>query len=144
MEGRVFCKALKDERTSREFTLEEIAMRSNIPIKVLQALEAGSIEDIPGRFYIRGFLRSYLAAVGADEKDFFLKHRNEIDTVTREDDVEKLVCFSKLRYKRFRSNRLIYMLAGFLLLVLLFFSLPQLEMVRSHLGVPGLTKLLGR
>lgn len=141
MEISTFCKALKDERIRRDFTIEEIALRSNIPAKVLNALESGEVDQIPGRFYIRSFLRSYLRAVGADDKDFFLKHHQEIDALTREKDVQKMVSFSKLRYKRFKSRKMIYLMIGLVIvLILLFMLLPQAQPLRAWLGVPeGLT-----
>lgn len=131
----------------RDFSIADIAARSNIPVKVLEALESGSVDSIPGRFYIRGFIRSYLEALGADEKDFFLKHRREIDALTREDDAQKLVCFSKLKYKRFKSGRVLYLLLAMALLgVLMLMALPQAESLRSWLGIPerfSFLRLLG-
>lgn len=133
----MFAKQLKEERQQRDISIEEISVRSNIPVKVLYALEAGEIDQIPGRFYIRSFLRSYLNAIGADEKDFFLRHHQEIENLTREDDIQKMVCFSKLKYKRFRSKRLLFFLVLFVfILLLLLFSLPQADSFRSWLGIP--------
>jgi hypothetical protein len=64
--------------------------------------------------------------------------------LTREADVHKVVCFSKLKYKRFRSNRLIFVLIGVLIFAFLLFLLPQFEGLRNHLGLPGFDKLLDR
>jgi len=147
MQNKSFYEALKDERVRRKYSLGDIATRSNIPVKVLETLETGVLDRIPGRFYIRSFLRSYLNAVGADEKEFFLKYHQEIDALTREGDSQKVVCFSKLKYKRFKSRRMTYFLVfmGFLV-TLLILTLPQTEPIRSWLGFPedfSFMKILG-
>ncbi len=143
MEALSFYRALKEERLKRDCSLEEISIRSNIPVKVLNSLETGNIDLIPGRFYIRSFLRSYLTAIGADEKDFFLKHHQEIENLTREDDAQKMVSFSKLKYKHFKSKRIFLLLVifGFVLLFL-FLALPQTEAARAWLGIPKTFNLL--
>lgn len=147
MEVKSFCNALKEERLRREFSLDDIAARSNIPFKVLDALESGEFGQIPGRVYLRSFLRSYLKAVGTDERDFFLKHHLEIDALTREDDVQKVVCFSKLKYRRFKSKRIVVVFWCFVFVaLLLLMSLPQAQPIRNWLRIPEnytLTRLLG-
>nr|NIQ02526.1 DUF4115 domain-containing protein [Nitrospinaceae bacterium]NIR56481.1 DUF4115 domain-containing protein [Nitrospinaceae bacterium]NIS86942.1 DUF4115 domain-containing protein [Nitrospinaceae bacterium]NIT83780.1 DUF4115 domain-containing protein [Nitrospinaceae bacterium]NIU45983.1 DUF4115 domain-containing protein [Nitrospinaceae bacterium] len=46
--------------------LDEIALTTKISIKFLRALEEGRFEDLPGEVFIKGFLRSYSQAIGAN------------------------------------------------------------------------------
>ncbi len=60
---------LKNERELRGITLEEIAAATKIHIKYLQALEDERYADLPGEVFVKGFLRSFAKAIGADGDD---------------------------------------------------------------------------
>lgn len=51
---------LRQIRESKAITLEEASSRTRIRVPLLEALEAGRIEELPGLVYARGFLRTYL------------------------------------------------------------------------------------
>lgn len=50
---------LKDKRTSVGVSLEQVARDTNIPPYYLKALEEEQFEKIPGKGYVKGFLRTY-------------------------------------------------------------------------------------
>ena len=56
---------LRVARTSRGFSLEDIAALTRIQRKFLEAIEEGRFSVMP-RVYVRAFLRSYAKAVGLD------------------------------------------------------------------------------
>jgi len=76
-EKNVFEK-LKDIRLQKEISLESISQKSRIQLKYMQALEEGSLLQIP-EVYDKLFFRSYLKALEVDEEDYFeefLKYLN--------------------------------------------------------------------
>ncbi len=99
-------QSLKSEREKRELSLSSIARKTNINIKYLEALEDGNPHIIPGDFYIRNYIKSYLEALDADVDEFFKSHHQQIDDFCSEykEGVPKR-CFSGLRYASFRNKR---------------------------------------
>lgn len=50
---------LKNEREKRSLSLHEIGMSLKINPKTLQAIEAGEVEKLPAKTFLRGFIKSY-------------------------------------------------------------------------------------
>lgn len=50
---------LRAERERAGLTIEEISARTKIKVTLLQALEQGSFEQLPGEFFTRAFIRTY-------------------------------------------------------------------------------------
>jgi len=57
---------LRQAREARSITLHEIAEKTNISVRSLDALEKGQVDKLPGGIFTRGFVRSYAAYVGLD------------------------------------------------------------------------------
>lgn len=57
---------LRHERERRGWTLDDVASRTRIPRRYLQALEDGNHEVLPPGPFLRGFLRQYLEFLGQD------------------------------------------------------------------------------
>lgn len=53
-------------RQLQELSLETVASITKIPVRTLQAIEAGNMEQLPEPVYIQGFIRRYAEAIGAD------------------------------------------------------------------------------
>lgn len=58
---------LRAGREAQDLTLEHIASKTRIPLRHLEAIEAGDFAALPARTYAVGFARSYAKAVGLDE-----------------------------------------------------------------------------
>lgn len=56
-------------RAAHKLTLPDIASRTRIPLRHLEAIEAGQFEKLPGRTYAIGFGRAYARAVDLPEED---------------------------------------------------------------------------
>jgi cytoskeletal protein RodZ len=69
-----FGEYLTRERGLRNIRLEEIAQRTRVSLRVLQALEADDQEALPADVYIRGFLKAYARHVGLDENEIVLRY----------------------------------------------------------------------
>ncbi len=57
---------LRAAREAKQLSLREIADTTKISISALEALEENDVARLPGGIYLRGFVRSYAAAVGLD------------------------------------------------------------------------------
>jgi cytoskeletal protein RodZ len=59
---------LRDQRLAKSVSLETIAHKTYIPLRLLQAIEQGQVERLPEPVYVRGFIRRYADAIGLDGK----------------------------------------------------------------------------
>jgi len=57
---------LKKARESKNLTLDQARIKTRIHPKILTALEEGSIDEVLGQTYARGFLKKYAAFLGLD------------------------------------------------------------------------------
>ncbi len=67
---------LARERRLRNIRLEEIAAKTRISLRVLQALESDEWEELPPRVYLRGFIKAYARHVGLDENEALLRYED--------------------------------------------------------------------
>jgi len=80
---------LKRERGLRGITLREISESTKISLRFLQALEDDQLDLIPGRFFIKGILRTYAKYIGLDEEHFLNKYYEETLLKTEEERKEQ-------------------------------------------------------
>lgn len=57
---------LGEIRQDQARTLEEIAARTYIPLRLLRAIEAGQSQSLPEPVFVQGFIRRYADALGLD------------------------------------------------------------------------------
>ena len=65
-----FGEALRRERELRGMSLEEIARKTRISRRTIEALEQGRFESLPGRVFVKGFVRAYCECLGMNAADF--------------------------------------------------------------------------
>lgn len=65
-DGKTAGEMLKEARLARGYTVQDIAKRTNIKAKHIQALEDGDEANLPGRVYAVGFVSSYARVVDMD------------------------------------------------------------------------------
>ncbi|MDO7844700.1 helix-turn-helix domain-containing protein [Sphingomonas immobilis] len=58
---------LREARESQGLSLDEIAARTRVPVRQLEAIEQGNYTTLPSITYSVGFARAYARAVGIDE-----------------------------------------------------------------------------
>lgn len=58
---------LRDARLAQGLELADIASRTRIPLRHLQAIESSDYSGLPSPTYAVGFVKSYARAIGADE-----------------------------------------------------------------------------
>jgi transcriptional regulator with XRE-family HTH domain len=63
---------LRRERELRHISLDDVAERTKISRRYLEAIEEEQYDRLPGETFVRGFIRSYAQAVGLDPEDTLL------------------------------------------------------------------------
>jgi cytoskeleton protein RodZ len=57
---------LKENRERKNISINEVAIATKINMKTLQALEAGDVDNLPPKTFLRGFVRAYASYLGLD------------------------------------------------------------------------------
>ncbi len=65
---------LRRERELRYISLDDVAERTKISRRYLEAIEEGQYDRLPGEIFVRGFIRSYAQSVGLDPEDTLLRY----------------------------------------------------------------------
>ena len=79
-----FYKELKELRSSKDISLEELENKTKINVKYLEAIESGNFDILPVP-YLRLFIRAYAIEIGGDSKrsleqlDSFIGHTKPIN-----------------------------------------------------------------
>jgi cytoskeleton protein RodZ len=63
-----FGEELRREREQRGMAVEAICQVTKVSAKHIRALEAGELQELPGGVFRRGFVRSYLGALGLEQE----------------------------------------------------------------------------
>jgi len=69
---------LREARSEKGMSLEEVENLTKIRKRYLQAIEEGDYKVLPGPFYVRAFVKSYAEAVGLDSEQVLRMYRNAI------------------------------------------------------------------
>lgn len=85
--GSDFGGWLRRERESRGIPLIDVSQRTRIRLHYLELIEKNDVEELPAEVFLRGFVRSYARAIGADEKQASqLLSAHLLERGTRRDD----------------------------------------------------------
>jgi len=108
-----FGSYLKHERKLRGVSLEEIASSTKVHIRYLRALEDNNYDDLPGEVFIKGFIRSYSKAIGANEEDLLSAYDESVGR-ERHEKLQKEIEEQEnadQRKKMIQKNSLVLMVA---------------------------------
>jgi cytoskeletal protein RodZ len=81
---------LKEARETKGLTLDDLQEITKIQKRYLAGIEEGNFEVIPGKFYVRAFIKQYAEAVDLDPESLFEEFRNEIPSVHDQNITEQL------------------------------------------------------
>lgn len=70
---------LRAAREAQGLTTADIAKRTRITLRHVEALDRGDLSGLPGRPYVIGFVRSYARAVGLDAETLVAQVRREME-----------------------------------------------------------------
>ncbi len=82
---------LKSEREKASMSIEDIAGKTRITLRHLEALEASQHSKLPGKTYIIGFAKAYARSLGLDESKISVQLREELaesDQLTNHNYIE--------------------------------------------------------
>ena len=68
---------LRAQREQNGFSVEEVAQRLRIRLAHLQSIEHGRFDDLPGRIYAIGFIRSYAEFLDLDGQSVVELYKQE-------------------------------------------------------------------
>lgn len=81
---------LKEAREEKGLTLDDLQNITKIQKRYLAGIEEGNYDAIPGKFYVRAFIKQYAEAVGIDPEKLFDEYKHEIPSVYEESIPENL------------------------------------------------------
>ena len=124
------------ERKKKNISLVEISRRTNIGLKALQALENDEFHLIPAGFYLRNYVRSYLAAIGSEGKFLSETYREALQAAPSGPKAKKKTYYTKLRYSRFKKKNAF--LGGFIFFLVAAVPFFILVLGKGHVLAPPL------
>ena len=81
---------LKEAREEKGMSLDDLQAATKIQKRYLTALEEGNYDIIPGKFYVRAFIKQYAEAVGLDSEHLFEEYKKDIPNSYNDEVSEKL------------------------------------------------------
>ncbi|MFJ7507910.1 RodZ domain-containing protein [Peribacillus simplex] len=81
---------LKEAREAKRLSLEDLQELTKIQKRYLIGIEEGNYSMMPGKFYVRAFIKQYCEAVGLDSEEIFEQYKSEIPSVYSEELPEQL------------------------------------------------------
>lgn len=80
---------LKQKREEKGLTLEQVEKATRIRKKYLIAVEAGDLDNLPGRTYVRGFIKNYARYLNLPVENVLAILRREYDVKMKKEIVPK-------------------------------------------------------
>ncbi len=71
-------------RQKQHLTLEQVAEKTKIPVRTLAAIESGRQDQLPEPVYIKGFIRRFADAIGANGLEFASAFPTEVEQEIQE------------------------------------------------------------
>ena len=69
---------LKEARLVKGLSLDDLQEITKIQKRYLIGIEEGNFSSMPGKFYVRAFIKQYAEAVGLEPEEIFEKFNSEI------------------------------------------------------------------
>lgn len=92
----------KQEREAKGLSLNQLQDMTKIQKRYLAGIEEGNYTMMPGKFYVRAFIKQYAEALDLDPDEIFEQYKNDIPTTYNEDLPEQL---SRVQSRKSFSNR---------------------------------------
>ena len=83
-----FGRYLQAIRLEKKISLEQVSQQTRIGLGNLLLIEQEDHERLPAEVYVKGFLRSYAKAVGADGDEVIRRYGSRLDVVQRISETE--------------------------------------------------------
>ncbi len=83
-------KRLIEAREEKGMSLENLQTATKIQKRYLLAIEQGNYDIIPGKFYVRAFIKQYAEAVGLNPEQLFQEFRKDVPSTYNDEVSDKL------------------------------------------------------
>lgn len=127
---RTLGQILRETRTSKGLTLEQVEKATKIRKKFLHAIESDDYAVIPSQAYTKGFIKNYSEYLGLNSRNMMAFFRRQTEEVSKSSLLPKRAqeAIDKPRYV-LTPGRFIFILVACLLLLLLgYFSLQYRQL----------------
>jgi cytoskeletal protein RodZ len=81
---------LKEARLAKGLSLDDLQTITKIQKRYLIGIEEGNYDIMPGKFYVRAFIKQYAEAVNLDAEELFDSYKDEIPSSKNEELPEQL------------------------------------------------------
>jgi len=109
-------RTLRTLRESRGLSLPELAEQTRLAPRMLEALEEERFELLPGGFYLKRYLTTYIQALGEEPETFLQNHQALVNRhVEARQEAPRQIC-RKLPYTRISHRRITALLLALLVL----------------------------
>ena len=118
-----FGRYLQAARLEKKISLEQVSQQTRIGLGSLLLIEQEDFERLPAEVYVKGFLRSYAKAVGADGDEVIRRYesRPDVDLKTSELEFSSKKLASGIGRKLLISLVLLIFIIGLSILAIIFF-----------------------
>ncbi|MBG9542056.1 helix-turn-helix domain-containing protein [Cytobacillus firmus] len=93
---------LKEARLAKDMNLDDLQKVTKIQKRYLVGIEEGDYSMMPGKFYVRAFIKQYAEAVGIEPEEIFEQYKDDIPSQVNDDIPEKL---SRVQSRKDLSGR---------------------------------------
>ena len=129
-ESLSFGRYLQAIRLEKKISLEQVAAQTRVGLELLLLVEQEDYDQLPAEVYVKGFLRSYAAAIGADGDEAVRRYASRLDVGQKITESEVLVDKSKPLLRRniiISAGLLLCIVAVSVLVISLLRSTPGTE-----------------
>src|SRR6185312_12251162 len=88
---------LKEARERKDLSLDDLQQITKIQKRYLVGIEEGNFSVMPGKFYVRAFIKQYAEAVGLNPEELFEEFKSEIPGTYNDEIPEQI---SRVQSKR--------------------------------------------
>lgn len=81
---------LKQAREEKNISLDDLQAVTKIQKRYLLGIEEGNYSMMPGKFYVRAFIKQYAEAVDLDPEELFEEYKSEVPATHKDDVPEQL------------------------------------------------------
>lgn len=138
-ESLSFGRYLQAIRLEKKISLEQVAAQTRVGLELLLLVEQEDYDQLPAEVYVKGFLRSYAAAIGADGDEAIRRYESRLDVIQKNAKSEASVgkLDTRLWWKLIISVGLLLCIIGVSVVVISFLRHPSDTEMRSQSPQPA-------
>ncbi|MCA1030142.1 DUF4115 domain-containing protein [Bacillus timonensis] len=117
---------LKETRESKQISLDDLQQITKIQKRYLIGIEEGNYQIMPGKFYVRAFVKQYAEAVGLDPDEIFHEYKHELPNTINEDIPNQLSRVTSRKQISAKGSKLLEMIPMILIIIVILGTLIAL------------------